>query len=68
MGAGRFMLVGLSLFLLFGPWHGFSKLTLEMANAAAHAQKHDEISYGKFTRMLFVEPAHQGHRPKRREF
>lgn len=63
MAAAKFLRWGLGLFFALGMIYGFGEVTLMMAKAAAHAQQHDQISYGKFTRMLWSQPQ-RGHHQK----
>jgi len=43
----------LGVALMIGVTDSFGQLTLQMAKVAIHAQQNDQVSWGRFSRMLW---------------
>jgi hypothetical protein len=56
MGPIKLIRWALWVFLVLGAVYGFGHVTVMMAEAAANAQQHDQVSYGQFTRTLWAQP------------
>ncbi len=49
----KFLYWVLSVVFAFGLTDAFARLTYDMATAAVHAHERDQLSYGKFSRLLW---------------
>jgi len=56
MGPIKFLHWVLTIAFMVGLADGFGRLTYQMATAAVHAHQFGQISYGKFSRMLWTPP------------
>lgn len=56
MGPIKFLHWVLTIAFMVGLADSFGRLTYQMATAAVHAHQFDQISYGKFSRMLWSPP------------
>jgi len=56
MGPIKFLHWVLTIIFMVGLADSFGRLTYDMATAAVHAHQFDQISYGRFSRLLWHPP------------